>query len=160
MFLVLLLIVVVAVVSAGVLTGHGAAVLAARRARGTGAGPALRALAAFAGAAAVAMYAWGLLHVTGAVMESDGGAGSAPAPPCRTPGNEERALHVIDQSVSFLPLGFVCETTGGGEYTSDDVPGYVNPATAALALTAVAGAVGAGYASGARARATARGGGG
>jgi len=156
-FLVLLLIVVVAVVSAVGLTGHGASVLAARRVRGTGTGPALHALAAFAGAAAVAVYAWGVLHVTGAVMESNGGASSAPAPPCRTPGNEERALHVIDQSVSFLPLGFVCETTDGGEYTSDDVPGYVNPATAALALTAAAGAVGAGYASEARARATARG---
>ncbi|MFD6189550.1 hypothetical protein [Streptomyces sp. NPDC060275] len=159
MFLVLLLVVVVAVVSAVGLTGHGASVLAARRARGTRAGPALHALAAFAGAAAVAVYAWGLLHVTGAVMESNGGAGSAPAPPCRTPGNEERALHVIDQSVSFLPLGFVCETTDGGEYTSDDVPGYVNPATAALALTALAGAVGAGCASELRARAAAPGGG-
>ncbi|MFD5653252.1 MULTISPECIES: hypothetical protein [unclassified Streptomyces] len=157
MFLVLLLVVLIAVVSAVGLTGHGASVLAARRARGTRAGPALHALAAFAGAAAVAVYAWGLLHVTGAVMESNGGAGSAPALPCRTPGNEERALHVIDQSVSFLPLGFVCETTDGGEYTSDDVPGYVNPATAALALTAAACAVGAGCASEARARAAARG---
>ncbi|PPS83202.1 hypothetical protein [Streptomyces sp. MH60] len=118
----------------------------------------LHALAAFAGAAAVAAYAWGLLHVTGAVMASDGGAGSAPAPPCRMPGYEERALHVIDQSVSFLPLGFVCETTDGGEYTSDDVPGYVNPATAVLALTAVASAVGAGYATELRTRAAARGG--
>ncbi|MGV9914302.1 hypothetical protein [Streptomyces tendae] len=157
MFLVLLLVVVVAVVTAVGLTGHGASVLAARRARGPGAGRALRALAAVAGAAAVAVYAWGLLHVTGAVMESNGGAGSAPAPPCRTPGHEERALHVIDQSVSFLPLGFVCETTDGGEYTSDDVPGYVNPVTAALALTAVASAVGAGCATELRARAAARG---
>jgi hypothetical protein len=156
-FLVLLLAVVVAVVSAVGLTGHGASVLAARRARGPGPGPALHALAAFAGGAAVAAYAWGLLHVTGAVLASNGGAGSAPAPPCRMPGYEERALHVIDQSVSFLPLGFVCETTDGGDYTSDDVPGYVNSATAALALTAVASAVAAGYASELRARAAARG---
>lgn len=158
MFLLLLLVVVVAVVSAVGLTGHGASVLAARRARGAGAGPVLHALAAFAGAAAVAMYAWGLLHVTGAVMESDGGAGSAPAPPCRMPGYETRALHVVDQSVSFLPLGFVCETTDGADYTSDDVPGYVNPATAVLALTAVASAVGAGCASESRTRAAAGGG--
>jgi hypothetical protein len=157
-FLVLLLVVLVAVVSAVGLTGHGAGVLAARRARGSGAGPVLHALAAFAGAAAVAAYAWGLLHVTGAVMESGGGAGSAPAPPCRMPGHEERAARVIDQSVSFLPLGFVCETTDGADYTSDDVPGYVNPATAVLALTAVASAVGAGYATELRTRAAARGG--
>ncbi|WP_328559740.1 hypothetical protein [Streptomyces coelicoflavus] len=159
MFLVLLLLLIVAVVTAVGLTGHGASVLAARRARGPGAGRVPRALAAFAGAGAVAVYAWGLLHVTGAVMESGGGAGSAPAPPCRMPGYEERALHVVDQSVSFLPLGFVCETTDGADYTSDDVPGYVNPATAVLALTAVAGAVAAGYATERRARAAARNGG-
>ncbi|MER6166622.1 hypothetical protein [Streptomyces violaceorubidus] len=135
MFLLLLL---VAVVSAVGLTGHGASVLAARRARGMGAGPVLHALAAFAGAAVVALYAWGLLHVTGAVMESDGGAGSAPAPPCRMPG--------------YLPLGFVCETTDGADYTSDDVPGYVNPATA------VASAVGTGCASESPTRAAAGGG--
>ncbi|MFG2682600.1 hypothetical protein [Streptomyces sp. NPDC048392] len=124
-----------------------------------GAGPPLHALAAFAGAAALAAYAWGLLHVTGAVMESNGGTGSAPAPPCRTPGHEERARHVLGQAVSFLPPGFVCETSDGGEYTSDDVPGYVDPAAAVLALTAVASAVGAGYATGTRARAAARNGG-
>ncbi|MFB7655603.1 MULTISPECIES: hypothetical protein [unclassified Streptomyces] len=144
MFLVLLLLVVIAVVSAMGLAGHGASVLAARRARGPGAGPLLHALAAFAGAAAVAVYGWGLLHVAGAAMESNGGANSAPAPPCRMPGYEERALHVIDQSVSFLPLGFVCETSDGDDYTSDDVPGYVNPGTAVLALTAAGSALAAG----------------
>ncbi|MFI7348828.1 hypothetical protein ACIBSR_21490 [Streptomyces sp. NPDC049936] len=159
MFLLLLLLVVIAVVSAVGLAGHGASTLAARRARGPGAGPPLRALAAFAGAAAVATYGWGLLHVAGAAMESNGGAGSAPAPPCRMPGHEERALHVIDQSVSFLPLGFVCETSDGDDYTSDDVPGYVNPAAAVLALTAAGGAVAAGYATELRARAAARDGG-
>ncbi|WP_031047573.1 hypothetical protein [Streptomyces sp. NRRL F-5650] len=158
MFLTLLLVVVVAVVTAVGLTGHGVSVLAARRERGPGPGPVLHALAALAGAAAVAAYAWGLLHVTGAVMESNGGASSAPAPPCRGHGNEERARHVVDQSVSFVPLGFVCETADGGEYTSGDVPGYVNPATAVLALTAVASAVGAGCAAESRARAAARGG--
>ncbi|MEU3663354.1 hypothetical protein AB0E77_26990 [Streptomyces sp. NPDC032940] len=156
MFLALLLVVVVVVVTVVGLTGHGASVLAARRARGGGAAPALHALAAFAGAAALAAYAWGLLHVTGAVMESGGGAGSAPAPPCRMPGYEARALHVIDQSVSFLPLGFVCETTDGDDYTSDDVPGYVNPAVAVLALTGAASAVAAGYATELRARARRR----
>ncbi|MEU4148123.1 hypothetical protein [Streptomyces parvulus] len=159
MFLVLLLLVLIAVVTAVGLAGHGASVLGSRRARGRAAGAPLHALAAFAGAAAVAMYAWGLLLVAGAEMSSDGGAGSAPAPPCRMPGYEERALHVVGGSVSFLPLGFVCETSDGGDYTSDDVPGYVNPAVAVLALSAAASAVAAGYATELRARAEARDGG-
>ncbi|MFF9042399.1 hypothetical protein [Streptomyces parvulus] len=159
MFLVLLLLVLIAVVTAVGLAGHGASVLGSPRARGRAAGPPLHALAAFAGAAAVAMYAWGLLLVAGAEMSSDGGADSAPATPCRTPGYEERALHVVGRSVSFLPLGFVCETSDGEDYTSDDVPGYVNPAVAVLALSAAASAVAAGYATELRARAEARDGG-
>ncbi|MGW5786762.1 hypothetical protein ACWEWK_22535 [Streptomyces sp. NPDC003757] len=55
------------------------------------------------------------------------------------------------------PPGFVCETTGGGDCTGDDVPGYVNPFAAVLALAAVASAVRAGYASAPRARAAAAG---
>jgi hypothetical protein len=152
-FLVLLLVVLVAVVSAVALAGHGGSVLAARRTRAPGAATPLHALAAFAGAAALTAYVWGLLHVTGAVMESNGGAGSAPAPPCRMPGYEDRALHVVDQSVSFLPLGFVCEMSDGDGYTTDDVPGYVNPAVAVLALTGAGSAIAAGYATERRARA-------
>ncbi|CAM5699913.1 hypothetical protein SVIOM342S_02179 [Streptomyces violaceorubidus] len=124
MFLVLLLLVVVAVVSAVGLTGHGASVLAARRARGPGAGPGLHALAAFAGAAALAAYAWGLLHVTGAVMESGGGANSSPAPPCRMPGYEERALHVIDQSVPSCPWASSARPPAAG-----NTPATTSPAT-------------------------------
>ncbi|WP_308408201.1 hypothetical protein [Streptomyces mayonensis] len=153
MFLFLLLVVLVLVVTAVGLTGHGAGVLAARRDRGPGAGPPLRALAAFTGAAALSVYAWGLLLVAGAVMVSNGGAGSAPAPPCRTPGHGERALHVVDQSVTFVPPAFVCETADGGGYPSDDVPGYVAPAAAVLALTAVASAAGARRATGRHPRA-------
>ncbi|MDT0610654.1 hypothetical protein [Streptomyces lancefieldiae] len=153
MFFVLLPAVLVAVVSAVALAGHGGSVLAARPARGPGAGTPLHALAAFAGAAALTAYAWGLLHVTGAVMESNGGADSAPAPPCRMPGHEDRARHVVDQSVSFLPPGFVCETSDGDGYTTDDVPGYVNPAVAVLALTGAGSAIAAGYATERRARA-------
>ena len=78
----------------------------------------------FTGAAALSVYAWGLLLVAGAVMVSNGGAGSAPAPPRRTPGHEERALHVVDQSVTFLPPASVCETAGGGGY-----PATTSPAT-------------------------------
>ncbi len=68
----------------------------------------------------------------------------------------ELAGRVVDYSVSYLPLRFSCETADGGAYDSADIPGYVNPGVAALALTAAASAVAAGYASERRARAASR----
>ncbi|MFF8192280.1 hypothetical protein ACF05L_15795 [Streptomyces bobili] len=53
-----------------------------------------------------------------------------------TPGQEERASTVVDYTVSYVPLRFVCETSGGGSYASDTVPDYVNPGVLVLALTA------------------------
>lgn len=46
--------------------------------------------------------------------------------------------HVVDYTVSYVPLGFVCETTGGGGYDSGSVPGYVNPAALGFGLAGVA----------------------
>ncbi|MET8075830.1 hypothetical protein [Streptomyces sp. NPDC005303] len=115
---------------------------------------ALRGLAALTGAVAAAVYAWGLLCVGGAVLEAeDGGAGSSPILPCRT---DERAVHVIDYSVSFLPLSFVCETSDGGGYPADEVPGYVTPVAVILALAAVGCAVSSAYVTELRLRAGAR----
>jgi len=95
----------------------------------------LRKLATVAGLAAFALYLWGLLHVLGALVQAeDGGADSSPILPCRTTNGQEdgpedpRAAQVVDYSVNFVPLRFVCETTGGGSYVTDTVPGYVNPA--------------------------------
>ncbi|WP_416965059.1 hypothetical protein [Streptomyces sp. Agncl-13] len=95
----------------------------------------LRKLATVAGLAAFALYLWGLLHVLGALVQAeDGGADSSPILPCRTTNGQEdgpedpRAAQVVDYSVDFAPLRFVCETTGGGSYVTDTVPGYVNPA--------------------------------
>ncbi|WKX69382.1 hypothetical protein [Streptomyces sp. XD-27] len=66
----------------------------------------LRSLAALLGAAAAALYTWGLLHVAGAVLEAeDGGTGSSPLRPCRTPGGEERTLSVVDYTVDYMPSG-------------------------------------------------------
>ncbi|MEV7560049.1 hypothetical protein, partial [Streptomyces sp. NPDC089795] len=79
----------------------------------------LRPTAALLGACAAGVYAWGLLHVAGAVIAAaDGGAGSSPPAPCRTPGLEERAAHVTDYGVDYVPLRFVCRTTGGGGYAA------------------------------------------
>ncbi len=93
--------------------------------------------AGFASAAiAVGVYAWGLLHVTGAVVSAeDGGTNSIPIPPCRTPGWESRAEGITGYRVEYVPLRFVCETDDVGDYTTS-VPGYVNPVFFLLGLGA------------------------
>lgn len=119
----------------------------------------LRRLAVLAGAVATAAYAWGLLHVAGAVMAAeDGGTDSVPYRPCRTTGWLEREVNgtgIVDYSVSFFPLGFTCETRGGGSYTTEEVPAYVNPVALGCALAAAGLGVSSGYASVLRARASA-----
>ncbi|WP_328535231.1 hypothetical protein [Streptomyces sp. NBC_00344] len=97
-----------------------------------------RCLAAFLAAVAAAVYTWGLLVVGLAVLDAeDGGAGSSPLQPCRTPGQWERALHVVGYTVDYVPLRFVCETKDGGSYAAESVPGYVDPAALGFALAAV-----------------------
>jgi hypothetical protein len=95
----------------------------------------MRSAAALLAAGAVALYTFGLLLVASAVLDAeDGGTESSPLRPCRTPGQRERALHVVDYTVSYAPLRFVCETTGGGSYAANTVPGWLNPAVLGLAL--------------------------
>ncbi|MET7947411.1 hypothetical protein [Micromonospora sp. NPDC005324] len=94
----------------------------------------VRAAALLAGAGAVALYAWGLLHLGYAVLQAeDGGAGSAPVEPCREAGPQVASL-VVGYDVSFLPLHFECRLSGGGYYVTSSVPGYVTPAAVALGL--------------------------
>ncbi|WP_406126436.1 hypothetical protein OHQ89_31820 [Streptomyces canus] len=103
----------------------------------------LRGFATLAGLVALVVYTWGLLHLAGAILEAeDGGTGSAPLPPCR--GNEQ-AVHVVDYSVSYLPLSFDCEMQGGGSYPADVIPGYVNPVAVGSALAAVGCAIASAY---------------
>ena len=66
----------------------------------------------------------------------------------------------MSNSVSVLPLDFVCETDDGDSYRAGEVPGYVTPAALGLALAAAGLAVASGYVSEARLRAAARSGGG
>ncbi|MEU0410489.1 hypothetical protein ABZ307_22085 [Streptomyces griseorubiginosus] len=100
------------------------------------------------------MYVWGLLHLLGAVLEAeDGGADSAPLPPCRS---GEQAAQVVDYSVGFLPLSFECELKGSVGYEADVIPGYVNPGAVGLALAAVGSAVASAYVTELRLRAAAR----
>ncbi|WP_328656815.1 hypothetical protein [Streptomyces sp. NBC_00334] len=162
----LLLLVLVALVTAVVLRrGAGtyprrpvAAVPAAAVAGPRGPGAPFRILAGAAGGAAVLLYLWGALCVGLAVMQAeDGGAGSSPPLPCRAGVSPELSGTVVGHSASYLPLGFRCETPDGDGYASADIPGYLNPGVAVLALTAVGGAVAAGFATERQARAAARG---
>ncbi|MFI8071948.1 hypothetical protein ACIF85_24630 [Streptomyces sp. NPDC086033] len=143
MLLLVPLLILVLVVTAFGLLGYGGGRIADWLARRAQLPTALRGLAALAGAMGAAVYAWGLLYVVGAVLEAeDGGANSSPIMPCRS---DDRAVHVIDYSVSYLPLSFDCEITGGGSYTADVIPAYVTPAAVGLALAAVGCAVSAAY---------------
>ncbi|MFF9059958.1 hypothetical protein ACF09K_14900 [Streptomyces sp. NPDC014882] len=147
MALLLLLVVPGGLVAAFAFTGHAVGSLGRTGLRAAGRAVWLSSAAALVAAVAALLYTWGLLHVVAAVTETwEGGTESAPLPPCLTPGGEERASRVVGHTVSYVPLGFVCETSGGGSYTSDTVPAYVNPGVLVLALTA------AGVAAGARAR--------
>ncbi|MFJ8533152.1 hypothetical protein [Streptomyces sp. NPDC093591] len=160
MFLLILLFAVVAVIVAVGLCGYGGRTLSDHGLRRAGAPAVLRGVAALAGAGACALYAWGLLAVCGAVMTAeDGGTDSSPPRSCRTAGWSERhqqGIEIVDYKVTYVPLGFVCETSDGGSYDNGDVPGYVNPAVLGLGLTAAGGAIGSGYASELRARAESR----
>ncbi|GIF76756.1 hypothetical protein [Asanoa siamensis] len=127
-FLLLLLASLVGAVVAVVLTVRGVRGLDRR----------LRGIALLAAAGAVAVYTWGLLHVTYAVLRAeDGGTGSSPVEPCRKAGSQ-RADHVIGYGVSYVPLDVTCHLSDGGSYRASSVPGWVNPAAGVLALTSAA----------------------
>lgn len=144
MTLLLLLLIPAGLVTTCALLGYGLSGLGRAGLRRTDRRAWLRSAAALLGAVAAGLYTWGLLLVAGAVLEAeDGGTDSAPLRPCRTPGEWERALTVIDYSVDYVPLRFVCETTGGGSYSAEVVPGHVNPTVLLVALAAAGCAVGA-----------------
>ncbi|MGV9704290.1 hypothetical protein [Streptomyces sp. NPDC003483] len=141
MALLLLLLLPGGLVACVALTGYGLRRLGRRDAGRADGGGRLHGPAALAGAAAIAVYVWGLLHVAGAVLAAeDGGTDSAPVRPCRTPGWQEWARDpgITGYTVSYLPVRFVCETGDGGRYATGDVPRYVNPVFFCLAVTAVA----------------------
>ncbi|MHA4779695.1 hypothetical protein L1085_035110 [Streptomyces sp. MSC1_001] len=97
----------------------------------------LRCAAALAGAAAVAVYAWGLMNLGLAVLTTDdSGTDAFPAGPCRTADAPEAAAAVVGQRVEYLPPRYVCLRRGGGNYVTDVVPGFVGPGAAVLAATA------------------------
>lgn len=96
-----------------------------------------RTAALLACSGAVSLHVWGMLHVLGAVSQAeDGGTGSSPLGPCREAG-DQIASHVVGYDVGYGWLGFDCKLSDGSRYTTSVVPGYVNPATALLGVTAL-----------------------
>ncbi|MCI3273917.1 hypothetical protein [Streptomyces cylindrosporus] len=130
-FLLSLLFVVIAAVTGVAFLGKGLVGLG----RG-GLAPSLRALAHLVGAGAAVLYALGMLVVAGAVLEAeDGGTDSSPIIPCRT-GVTASDYRIDDYRVWYVPVRFVCHRSDGSTYDRE-VPGYVNPALAALTVTGV-----------------------
>ncbi|WP_031090915.1 hypothetical protein [Streptomyces sp. NRRL WC-3549] len=133
----LLLLVPLGIIVALGLAGYGFGTLGRVGVREAGRALRFRCGAAVLGAVAVALYTWGMLHLVGATMDAeDSGTASAPMRSCRT-ADEARWYRSVDYRVEYIPLRFVCETSDGGSYASDAVPGYIGPAVPAFALAAV-----------------------
>ncbi|MFE6283202.1 hypothetical protein [Streptomyces sp. NPDC057877] len=156
MVLVVLGVLMMAVVVVGVVVGRREAPAGwsgeswvVRRVHGRRQGGLLGGVAAFAVLGSVLVYLWGALHVGGAVLDAeDGGTDSSPIRPCRREDTLEQSVQgidIIDYDVSWLPLGFECETSDGGRYDSGEVPSYVNPAVFGLAIVGVGCGVAARY---------------
>ncbi|MEV6250409.1 hypothetical protein AB0M38_30055 [Streptomyces sp. NPDC051742] len=97
----------------------------------------LRCAAALTGAAAAAVYAWGLLNLGVAMFDTDdSGTDAFPIRPCRTAGAPEAAADVVGHRIEYLPPRYVCLRRSGESYATDDVPGFVGPGTVGLAAIA------------------------
>ncbi|MER6343245.1 hypothetical protein ACWC10_36100 [Streptomyces sp. NPDC001595] len=145
MFLLVLLLLVVVVVAVFGFVGYGGQTLAASRPWEDDVPGMVRGLASLAAAGALVVYGLGLLGVGGALLGADdSGTDSSPVQACRTPGWWERqqaGVEIVGYHVSWVPVGFVCETSDGGSYGNGDVPGFVNPLVAGFGLVAFGGAL-------------------
>ncbi|MEZ3178717.1 hypothetical protein KYY02_08370 [Streptomyces pimonensis] len=108
--------------------------------------------AATAAWAAAAVYSLGLFSVLASEQAFGDGADSIPAPACRDGFDAGTRQGLSHHRSSYLPLRFDCVRDDGSVYSSDPDYVWMNRASASLALTAALLAVGAGHASGVRAR--------
>nr|WP_298566145.1 hypothetical protein [uncultured Streptomyces sp.] len=115
----------------------------------------MRRAAAAAAWAAAAVYSLGFFAVLNAQLAFNDGANSVPAPACRDGFDPATIEGLSHHRSSYLPLRFDCVRDDGSVYASDPDYGWMNGATAVLALSAALLAIGAGYASELRARGTA-----
>lgn len=112
----------------------------------------LRRAAATAAWAAAAVYSLGFFSVLASEQAFGDGADSIPAPACRDGFDAGTRQGLSHHRSSYLPLRFDCVRDDGSVYSSDPAYVWMNRASASLALTAALLAVGAGRASGVRAR--------
>ncbi|MFF6953673.1 hypothetical protein ACFZAD_34190 [Streptomyces iakyrus] len=112
----------------------------------------LRRAAVTAAWAAAAVYSLGLFSVLVSEWDFNDGANSVPAPACRDGFDPATIQGLSHHRSSYLPLRFDCVRDDGSVYSSDAAYGWMNGASAALALSAALFAIGAGYATELRAR--------
>ncbi|KOX00384.1 membrane protein [Streptomyces sp. NRRL B-1140] len=112
----------------------------------------LRRAAAAAAWGAAAVYALGLSSVLASEHAFGHGADSVPAPACRDGFDEATRDGLSHHRSSYLPLRFDCVRKDGTVYSSDPDYGWMNGASASLALTAALLVIGVGYMSELRAR--------
>ncbi|WP_184560310.1 hypothetical protein [Streptomyces paradoxus] len=112
----------------------------------------LRRAAATAAWAAAAVYSLGFFTVLLSEQAFGDGADSIPAPACRDGFDETTREGLSHHRSSYLPLRFDCVREDGSVYSSDAAYGWMNGASASLALSAALFAIGAGYATELRAR--------
>ncbi|MFF7374648.1 hypothetical protein ACIP4Q_34505 [Streptomyces massasporeus] len=106
--------------------------------------------------AAATVYSLGLFGVLASEQAFGDGADSIPAPACRDGFDEATREGLTHHRSSYLPLRFDCVRDDGSVYSSDPDYGWMNGASAALALSAAVLFIGAGYATELRARKTAK----
>ncbi|MFJ8594177.1 hypothetical protein [Streptomyces sp. NPDC093598] len=112
----------------------------------------MRRAAAMAAWAAAAVYALGFCTVLASEWGFDDGANSVPAPACRDGFDPATIEGLSHHRSSYLPLRFDCVREDGSVYSGDPDYGWMNAASASLALSAALLVIGAGYASELRAR--------
>jgi hypothetical protein len=112
----------------------------------------LRRAATMAAWAAVSVYSLGFFAVLHSEWEFGEGASSVPARACLDGFATDTIEGLSHHRSSYLPLRFDCVRDDGTVYSSDPGYGWMNGATAGLALSAALLAIGAGYATELRAR--------
>jgi hypothetical protein len=144
----LLSLVLLCLLLAAGLAVYGFVTMARHGIRRSDMGTTLRYLAALAASGAIAVYAWGALHLLAFDETMRDQA-------CKNAVGPDHAMHIDRYEPSYLPLSLGCHVKGGGTY-SVGVPAYINPALVGLAVIAITLAVFAALESERRARHVAR----